>query len=176
MRIPVLAVVIAMLFMSAYNSCGPNPPSAVLAWGVLDKSTNVNSQHVNGDNVQIVPGDTYIVTLQVQDPESIKEMDVVGNGQFTCTTQNSNGQTFTAPDPLSASIPIVTTQIPNSGSTSGFMMSKPFVYSQLDCGRHQYANMTQPAEFFATSGTLKIQGTDISWKGSTRAATLNLGP
>lgn len=178
MRIIMLTVALmGTLFITACNSCGPAPTSPSLAWGVLDKTTNTNTQHSDGDTMVIVPTDQYIVTLQVQDPDSIKEMDVSGMGNFTCSsTPDSNGQNFTAPNSLPASIPTQTTTIPNSGSTSGFVMSQPFVYFQLDCGKHQYANMSQAAEFFVGSGTLQIKGNETSWKGAQRSATLNLHP
>jgi len=163
------------VLLEACNSCGPAPTTPSLAWGVLDKSTNTTTQHADGDTVAIAPNDQYIVTLQVQEPEGIKEMDVSGTGTLTCSTpKDSNGTVFTSPDPFGVTIPTQTTNIPNPGSTSGFVMSQPFNFFQVDCGKHQYANMPQAEEFFSTSGTLKIQGTDITYKGTKRTATLTM--
>jgi hypothetical protein len=173
-----LILVIALcgtLFLPACNSCGPTPTAPSLAWGVLDKTTNVNTQKADGDTMKISPNDQYIVTLQVQDPEGIKEMDVSGAGSFTCSTHpDSSGTFFTGPDPLPASVPTQTTTIPNPGSASGFVMSQPFVYYQLDCGKHQYGNMPHAEEFYVTGGTLQMQGNETSWKGTKRTATLKL--
>jgi hypothetical protein len=176
MRIFILLIALGgSLFLQACNSCGPTPTTPKLAWGVLDKTVNVTTQHADGDTVNVNPGDQYLATLQVQEPEGIKQMNLSGAGNVTCATNpDSNGQFFTAPNPLPVSIPTQTTNIPNQGSTTGFVMSQPFVFFQLDCGQHQYGNMPHAEEFFATNGTLKITGTDITWKGTTRTATLSM--
>jgi len=180
MRILILMIALSgTLLLQACNSCGPTPTTPLLAWGVLDKTTNINTQHADGDTVSLTTtlGDQYLVTLQVQEPEGIKEMDISGAGNLTCSTiPDSHGQFFTAPNSLPVSIPIQTTNIPNPGTTSGFVMSQPFTFNQLDCGKHQYGNMPQAEEFFANSGKLQIQGTDITWKGTKRTATLSMAP
>jgi hypothetical protein len=182
MRISILLIALCgTLFMEACSSCGPAPTTPTLAWGVLDKTNNVSSQFPSGGTFSasspnpLNPGDQYLITLQVQEPEGIKEMDISGAGNLTCSTnQSPSGFVSVAPNPLPVSIPTQTTTIPNPGSTSGFVTSQPFVYYKLDCGQHQYANMPQAAEFFATSGTIQIQGTDITWAGTKRTATLNI--
>src|SRR5579864_5942454 len=165
-------------FLTGCNGCNTKPASRVLSWGVLDKTTNVNTNLPDGSTFKINGNDTYLVTLQVQDPDGIKEMDVSGGGSFTCSVELPNLQEFTVPNPVSvaAAVPKQVTNIPNPGSFQGFVMSSPVTYYKISCGKFSFANAPPNLEYFATSGTLVMKGVETSWLGAVTNATLNLNP
>ncbi len=173
-----LSLVIAgTALLSSCNGCTNKPASRVLSWGVLDKTTNVNTNLPDGASFKLNGNDQFIVTLQVQDPDGIKEMDVSGSGKFTCSVELPNLQQFTVPNPVSvAAVPKQVTTIPSSGSYQGFVMSAPFTYNKISCGNFSFANAPPNLEYFATSGTLLIQGNETSWLGANTSATLSLTP
>ncbi len=164
-------------FLSSCNGCNNKPTARVLSWGLLDKTTNINTNLADGASFKINGNDQYIVTLQVQDPDGIKEMDVSGSGNFTCSIELSNGQQFTVPNPVSVTaVPKQVTTIPSSGSYQGFVMSGPFTYYKTSCGKFSFANAPPNLEYFVSTGTLQIQGLEISQMGTSTSATLNLAP
>ena len=178
LRLLVVSLLItAALFLTGCNGCNNKPASRVLSWGVLDKTSNVNTNLPDGSTFKINGNDTYLVTLQVQDPDGIKEMDVSGSGNFTCSVELPNLQEFTVPNPVSvAAVPKQVTTIPSAGSFQGFVMSSPVVYYKISCGKFSFANAPPNLEYFATSGPLVMKGVETSWLGAVTNATLNLNP
>jgi len=166
------------VFLNGCNGCNTKPASRVLSWGVLDKTTNVNTNLADGSTFKINGNDTYLVTLQVQDPDGIREMDVSGSGSFTCSVELPNLQEFTVPNPISvtSAVPKLVTTIPNAGSFQGFVMSSPVTYYKISCGKFSFANAPPNLEYFATSGTLVMKGVETSWPGVTTTSMLNLNP
>jgi len=165
-------------FLTGCNGCNNKPPTRVLSWGVLDKTSNINTNLPDGSTFKINGNNTYLVTLQVQDPDGIREMDVSGSGSFTCSVELPNLQEFTVPNPVSvaAAVPKQVTTIPNARSLQGFVMSSPVTYYKISCGKFSFANAPPNLEYFATSGTLVMKGVETSWLGAVTNATLNLNP
>ena len=165
-------------FLTGCNGCNNKPTSRVLSWGVLDKTSNINTNLPDGSSLKINGNDNYLITLQVQDPDGIKEMDVSGSGSFTCSVELPNLQEFTVPNPVSVAtaVPKQVTTIPNAGSFQGFVMSSPVTYYKISCGKFSFANAPPNLEYFATSGSLVIKGVETSWPGTVTNATLNLNP
>jgi hypothetical protein len=166
---------LSMIFLV---SC-PNtkPATRVLEWGLLDNNTSVVTQLPSGGSFKINPNDQYTITMRVSDPDGIKQMDVWGGGNFTCATDSSlnGGLSAVSPSPLPANFPKQETVIPSSGLYQGFVISVPVIYYKLDCGIHTYGGpLSGPQHYWAISGPLHVQGSEISWLGVTTPATLDL--
>jgi len=88
----------------AASACSSSTATVhVLDWGVLDHTTNVETNVAGGGSITVNPDDTLYVTLRVQDPTGIKSMSVSADGMFSCRTPpDQNDVTWTAPDPLPA--------------------------------------------------------------------------
>jgi hypothetical protein len=175
--VTVTALLMTAGFLTGCNGCNNKPPTRVLSWGVLDKTTNVSTNLPDGSSFKINGNDTYLVTLQVQDPDGIKEMDVSGSGNFACSVELPNLQEFTVPNSVAVvAVPKQVTIIPSAGSFQGFVMSSQFVYYKISCGKFSFANAPPNLEYFATSGSLVMKGVETSWPGAVTNATLNLNP
>jgi hypothetical protein len=176
--VTITVLLITSAFLTGCNGCNNKPASRVLSWGVLDKTTNVNTNLADGGSFKINGNDNYLITLQVQDPDGIREMDVSGSGNFTCSVELPNLQEFTVPNPVSvaAAVPKQVTTIPSAGSFQGFVMSSPVVYYKISCGKFSFANAPPNLEYFATSGPLVMKGVETSWPGTVTNATLSLNP
>lgn len=161
-------------------ACQDDEPTArVLDWGVLDKTTNVNVDVASGGTFKIDGSHHYIVTLRAKDPDGIRHLAVWGDGMFTCATDPGlHGGTFAvAPNLLPAAVPRTDTAIPSAGSFQGFVMSVPFVYSELSCGTHTFGGpLSGPQNYRVSDGTLHIHGEETSWPGTVSSATLDLTP
>ena len=167
------ALLLALLGISA---CTPATVH-VLDWGVLDKTTNTETDVGNGGSLKIQTNDTYLVTLRVQDPAGIKSMSTWADGTFTCSTDpDANGTVWTAPDHLSAGVARTDNTLPSSASTRGFVFGNRFVYHQLDCGVHRYQGPPGPQRYFVTDGTLHFHGAEADANGAQTTATLDLAP
>jgi len=173
-----ILVLITSEFLTGCNGCNNKPPARVLSWGVLDKTTNINTNLADGSTFKINGNDNYLITLQVQDPDGIREMDVSGSGSLTCSVELPNLQEFTVPNPVTvpAAVPKQVTTIPNAGSLQGFVISSPVTYYKISCGQFSFANAPPNLEYFATSGSLVMKGVETSWPGTVTNATLNLNP
>jgi hypothetical protein len=165
----------------AAGACSSTPATAhVLDWGILDKTTNVETNVASGGSMTINGSDTLTVTLRIQDPTGIKSMSVSAGGMFTCSTlPDRNDQYWIAQDPLAAGLAPSQYTLPSSTSTQSFIIGNnynPFVYRQLDCGIHFYQGPPGPEQYFAIDGTLKFSGTETDANGTQTTATLNLNP
>jgi hypothetical protein len=151
----------------------------VLDWGVLDNTTNVETNVAGGGSITVNPDDTLYVTLRVQDPTGIKSMSVSADGMFSCSTRPDQNDVFwTAPDPLPAGLASTAYTLPSS-ATQSFVISNnnnAFAYRQLDCGIHRYQGPPGPEDYFATGGTLQFSGTETDVNGAQTTATLDLNP
>jgi hypothetical protein len=151
----------------------PKPPAREIDWGVYDATANASSSVLSGGSFKINAGHKYFVVLRAKDPDKIQHMALWADGNFTCSTiPNKDGQEFTAPDQLPVSIP---KQEASVGDYQGILINI-FVYQDLSCGRHAYANTGGPQDFFVTDGTLHFHGEVTSGMGVTTSATLDLTP
>lgn len=139
--------------------------------GIAGQDDDVNTAFNNPATFTFSPADQFIVTLQVQDPDSIKEMDVSGSGTFQCSYIDPKLVTHPCGSVTSNLIPKQTTTIGSSGSYQGFVMSLPFRYYDIPCGTYDNQHSCQ-----AYSGTLHVQGNETSWLGANTGATLDLSP
>ncbi len=163
---PLLLVAVVLLTACPSNNKVPH----TLSWGLLDKSNNVNTQLSDGASFTLSDLDQYIVTLQVKDPDGIKEMDVSGSGTFKCSYIDPHKTIYDCGSVSYDLIPKQTQTINSSGTYQGFVMSAPFTYHDVACGTYQ-GNKCQ-----AYSGTVNVKGTETSWPGAVTNATLSLNP
>jgi hypothetical protein len=168
------ALLLALLGMSG---CQPATVH-MLDWGVLDKTTNTETDVIDGGSLKIEPNDTILVTLRVKDPAGIRSMSAWADGTFTCSTSpDANGGTvWTAPGRLSAGVTRSDSTLPSSTETNGFIFSTEFVYGDLDCGIHAYQGPPGPQDYLVTDGTLHFHGTETDANGRQTSATLDLTP
>jgi hypothetical protein len=169
-------IAVITLFAAA---CGgqTKPTKRVLDWGVLDKTTNINTDVSSGGSFKIDGKHEYIVTLRAKDPDGIKQLAVWGDGIFTCGTALNRDLQNREVDFLPASFRRKETAIPSAGSYDGFVMSDRLIYYNLSCGQHIYGGVGSVLEdYWVASGTLNIHGEEISWSGTATTATLDLMP
>jgi hypothetical protein len=162
-----VGTLIGLTLMLGFTSCNQKPASRVLSWGLLDKTTNTNTNLASPGSAAINANDQLIVTLQVQDPDGIKEMDVSGSGTFKCTYIDPKKVIYDCGQVTSALVSKQTTTISSSGSYTGFVMTQPFRYWDIPCGSYQ-------GNACLASGPLHVVGNETSWLGTNAAATLDL--
>ncbi len=66
--------------------------------------------------------------------------------------------------------------MPAAGSLDGSVSADSFVYYKLYCGRHTYQGPPGPQDYYATAGTLTVQGEETNWLGDTVTAVLHVAP
>lgn len=89
-----------------------------------------------------------------EDP-GIATLVVTGRVSGSCSTDiTSDGQVFTSPGPLSATLPTQTERAP-AGQVQSFLAASldSVLAGKISCGKHIYSNMSQRQEFFLDSGT-----------------------
>ncbi len=179
-RLSTLAAITLLTAYVAGSGAGcPKPSARSLEWGVLDKTSNLNVPIASDNSARIAPFHQYVVTLRVKDPDGIRSLAIWADGLFVCSTDSSRhgGAFWTAPNKLSAGVPKKQVTIPNAGDLQDFVMSDPFIYGQLSCGKHSYGGPPPTPggeEYFVSSGALIFHGEETSWSGVKATATLKL--
>jgi hypothetical protein len=164
-----LAGALLLAVTTTAASCQPTPSSDAGTPTVYMLAFE-NAGGQQGAQANIQPGGSLTVAksflgatkanirIYGEEKPGITTLVVTGSASGRCSTDiTPEGQVFTAPSPLTATLPTLTEKAP-AGQVQNFLAASldNALAGKISCGTHIYNGMSRKLEFFLDSGTWKI--------------------